>query len=235
MADEPAAAPTPAPAAAPDAGQAAPAPAGSTVLGGAPPASDPSPPTDGQGNGAPPPVPETYQFQPPEDFHVDDKAVEGLRDIAKDLKLTQEQFDKLSAFGIDQLKGAQAAPRDAWQATQSQWMDEIAGDRELGMKVKTSGQNEDGSDRYEIKLQPSVEQDVQRVMQQFGSPALTEALFTTGAGNSPAVIRFVRDIGRAMGAAGSLDIGKPAGAGRRGPLTHEQIAADLYPNMSAGA
>ncbi len=168
-----------------------------------------------------PVVPEAYDFAAPEGFTVDDAAVDGYKTLAREMGLSQEQFAKLSGYGIEQLKAATAAPAAAWQAMQSEWVGQVAADPELGMV--------DG------KLAPEAAQHVARVAQAYGTPELMQALALTGAGNHPAVIKAFVAIGKAMGAAGPLDQGKPAPATRQGNSFGE-IASRLYPTMqSAGA
>lgn len=216
------------------------APEGGTMLGGAPAA--PSAPAATETAASPaggtpeevqaaaiaaaveaakPVVPEAYDFAAPEGYAVDEAGVTSLKDMAKDAGLTQEQFAKVSAFGIDRIRAAIDAPAKAWADQNAAWVAQIAKDPELGVV--------DG------KLSPAVMTDIAPVMARYSNPELVAALAQTGAGNHPAVVKFFRAIGRDMGNAGALDFGKPAGGGAGRDNSLAGIGARMYPNMKTGA
>lgn len=162
-------------------------------------------------------APEKYEFTPPEGFDVDQETLTGYEDLAREAGLSQEQFAKVTEYGLkyfqDQL-GKQA---------------EINSSREMGWRKAALGDSDlsDGK-----ALLPEVMQNAGKVFDQFGGDDLRKALAETGAGNHPAVIRALNQIGKALGAANAPDVGKPAPDTKRGN-TFEDVASRIYGNKGS--
>lgn len=223
MADEPAAPVAPAP------GDAAPAPIATPVAPDAPPsiltpelAAEPAK-TEAP---AAPVVPEAYEFAAPEvdgkPVEVDTVALDALRTVAKDAGLTQEQFQALGAKGGEIIASRLAAAQEAglaanvaaFNTTIVDWGNQVKADAEMG------------GDKLPVTLA-----NVSKAIDTFGDAQTRDALILTGAGNHPAVIRFLSKIGSLAGDPTGLTSGKPAGAAKA--RSGEQAARDMY-NSAGG-
>lgn len=176
-----AAAPVAAPAAAP---AAAPVPAGApgTLLTDAAPA----PATDAPAaDPAAPVVPETYAFETPEGFELDEEVMGEFTGLAKELGLTQEKASALVGLQtklMQKIDAARAEQLDAALVEQSQrWADEVRNDPTFG------GQNFDATVATAAKA-----------MQAFGSPELRAMLNDSGLGNHPEVVKLFHRIGTGL-------------------------------------
>lgn len=169
---------------------------------------------------AAPAVPEKYEFAAPEGVTVDPEALTGFETAAREVGLTQAQFDKIAPLGAQLIAQKVAAavegalPEHLRPATQTAWQDAIKSDPEIGGD----------------KLAPSLAQAA-KVIDRYGGAELREALNLTRAGNNPAIVKAFIAIGKAMGDAEGLVTGKPATAAAQSP---EQRARDFY-NKSGGS
>lgn len=201
-----------------------PAPAAQTAADGASLATEGKPETEAPStqadsdkpaeNEKPSGPPEKYEFTPPEGFEVDPEGLKGYEDLAREAGLTQEQFGKVTEYGLKYMQ--QQLGKVAEQAHQRQlgWRNDALADTGL-----TDGKT----------LLPEVKQNAALVMDQFGGDHLRKALDETGAGNHPAVIRALNEIGKAIGAAKPPDTGKPAPQNGRGNSI-DSIAERMYGN-----
>ncbi|MFT9221917.1 hypothetical protein [Gluconobacter oxydans] len=179
------------------------------------------PPGEGAGNGTEQPgegeqpkpegAPEKYEFTPPEGFEVDQETLTGYEDLARDAGLSQEQFAKVTEYGLKYFQDQLGKQAETHFARERGWLDATLGDRDLS----------DGK-----ALNPAVKENVGHVFAQFGGDELRKALDETGAGNHPAVIRAFNQIGKALGVAQPPDTGKPASELRDNSF--EAIAARRY-------
>lgn len=217
MADEPVVAATETPAVDP-AAAAVPAPA-PNLLNDNPAAAAPEPTEAPVTPPAPeepkaPVVPETYEFTAPEGVTVDAAQLEPFNAKAKEFGLTQEQYQGVVNYAIEREAQMSAAPGKAWESVQSQWRDAVLADTSIS----------DGK-----ALTPEASTAVSQMMQRFGTPELKQALYDTGAGNNPAVVKAFVEIGKAMQAGGMLDTGKPLQNTPKGNGL-DAIAARMYPS-----
>jgi hypothetical protein len=77
-------------------------------------------------------IPEEYTFSPPEGVEVDVGKLEGFSDTAKDLQLTQNQYQRLVEFDIERSAAAVQEMSGQFQERISSWADEAKADKELG-------------------------------------------------------------------------------------------------------
>lgn len=166
---------------------------------------------EGESN-KPPVAPEKYAFTPPEGFEVDQETLTGYEDLAREAGLSQEQFAKVTEYGLKYFHDQLGKQAEIHSARQTGWRNEALGDNDLS----------DGK-----SLLPEVMQNAGRVFDQFGGDDLRKALVETGAGNHPSVIRALNQIGKALGAANAPDVGKPAPDTKRGN-TFEDMADRIY-------
>ncbi|MFT9297947.1 MAG: hypothetical protein ABF542_07520 [Gluconobacter sp.] len=175
---------------------------------------------DGNGTGNPAdgeaekPVgpPEKYEFTAPEGFEVDQDSLTGFEDMAREAGLSQEQFAKVTEHGLKYFQDALGKQAEVHAAREKGWRDSALADSELS----------DGK-----TLLPGVMENAGKVFEQFGGNDLRKALAETGAGNHPVIIRALNQIGKALGVAGTPDVGKPAPDTKRGG-SFEDIASRMY-------
>ena len=156
------------------------------------------------------PLPVKYDLTPPEGFEVNDEILAEADPVFRELKLTNEQANKLMPLAgkfADRLFGAQ---QDAFQAQASDWAKQAKADPELG------GRN-----------WKETETLVAKALDNFGAPEgsdFRKLLDTTKLGNHPEMIRMFRKVGAALSEDGVLPRGD-AGA----PVKEDRLAV-LYPN-----
>lgn len=155
-----------------------------------------------------PATPEKYEFAMPEGFVVDEAAVEAVTPILKELGCSQETAQKLVDLHFAQIKAMQEAQEKAKAETLAKWAREIKADKDIGG--------------------PNVLQNLlpgTRLLNKFGSPALTELLQQTGLDRHPAVARFLVAVGREFAEDRWADGGKRGPAGVRTP---EAVAKQIF-------
>jgi hypothetical protein len=185
---------------------------GATVLGAKP--GDPAtPPADGVKPGAADPkakegdgaatVPEAYEFKMPEGMTADPARAEEFSAVAKELKLTQEQAQKLVDLDVKRSQDQLTAHAE----TVKTWATELKADKEFG------GDN-----------LPATTTACKKVMDQFATPALREYLDASGLGNHPELVKFVANIGKSLSEDSFV---------RGGPTTTPTDSAKrFYPNSN---
>lgn len=153
-------------------------------------------------------APETYDFKAPEGVEqLDSQLVETFTPLAKELGLSNEQAQKLVDIApqIQQRMAQQQA--EAWGKQLETWVGEVKADKDIG------GDN-----------LPASMASAQKVMQQFGTPELKEALEQTGMGNHPELVRLFVKVGKAISEDGIV-------AGVSGGGT-QSMAQRMFPNMN---
>lgn len=141
------------------------------------------------------PAQKNFTFEPykvPEgtDYQLDTERVTGLNSIltefAPDEASARQLGQRLIDFYIDDVKAAQAAQQKAWSDTQTKWKDEIRADPEIG------------GNRTQTVLS-----HIGALIENYGGDkasqeTLRKAFNLTGAGNNPAVVRFMSRIGKVL-------------------------------------
>jgi gas vesicle protein len=152
-----------------------------------------SDPLSGDGNGGDEGgVPDTYTFEPPEGVEVNDDlkaGAEAFASTAKELGLTQAQYQKLIEYDIQRTTQAVQAATEKWTETVEGWRNSVKTDKELGGRSL-----------------PQTLQTVESAVKQFGDPELRSLLRSPSPdnpngmsiGNHPAVVRFLNRVGRAI-------------------------------------
>jgi len=122
-------------------------------------------------------VPETYDIKFPEGLEITKDLLDEFIPIAKELKLTNEEAQKLADFETKLVQRRS----DAWANTVLGWLDTAKQDKEIG------------GDTWDANLEVA-----QRAINSFGTPELKSALNQYGLGNHPEVIRLMVRIGKGM-------------------------------------
>ena len=171
-----------------------------TLLGGKPAAADEG-------------TPESYAFTMPEGMEMDQGLTDAVSPILKELGLTQAQADKLvGAYAQHQATQGQAA-QEAFTQQQGEWTKALKTDPDFGGEAfdKNAG-------------------IAAAALQKFGSPELIECLNDTGAGNNPALVKFVWQIGKL---AAEHQPGSGSAATQNLPIEQRLYNADGSPRKTA--
>jgi hypothetical protein len=132
-----------------------------------PPKEGDDPPKEGE--------PEQYTFTAPEGVTLDAGAVEAFTPVAHELKLNQEQAQKLVSVYAD-LQQRQA---EAHTAQVAEWAKAVTTDKELGGAKW-----------------PETQALIARARDQFASPELLQVMDQTGLGSHPAVVKLFARLGK---------------------------------------
>lgn len=116
----------------------------------------------------PAPLPERYEFQVPEGITLDTVAAEQWGGLAKELKLSQEDAQKVA----DLAAGMVQRQQDAHAQLVTSWVEAAKVDQEIG------------GDAFAENLAIA-----RKALETFGTPELKDVLNMTGLGNNPEVIR----------------------------------------------
>jgi hypothetical protein len=154
-------------------------------------------------------APEKYEFKAPEGVTLDVELLGEFEGIAKELKLSQEDAQKVADLGakLAQKFGTQQAA--VAEQAKADWAAAATADTEFGGDKLTDNLAVAG-----------------KALDAFGTPAFKALLVESGLGNHPEVIRVLYRAGKAI----SEDRMVTGGAG---PATAAQTTAKaLYPNQS---
>ncbi len=139
-----------------------------------------------------PTVPEAYKLQLPDDSLLDASALDRVTELAKSLKVTSDESAQAIALALhtevagyqQQLMEANAKGGELWKARVQEMEQAALSDPDIGGTTE--------------KLQQSVQQSRQ-VLDRFGDAGVRDFLEETGLGSSPALIKMLTRIYRAMG------------------------------------
>lgn len=147
-------------------------------------------------------------FKLPEGVTLEAEALASAQKfMSEELKLPQEQAQKLVDFHVDALKKEAEAPYQLWADTQKKWQDEVKADPTIG------------GDHL-----PAVKTRISKLLDEYGDPGVREALNFTGAGNHPAIIKTFAKL------AEKLVEGSFVPGGGSAPVPKD-AASVFYPNM----
>jgi len=149
-----------------------------------------------------PEAPESYEFEMPEGVQIDSVAAEDFVSVAKELKLSKENAQKVADVGV---KMAQRQA-EAHQAQVTKWIESVKTDKEIG------------GDALNENLAVA-----RKAIDSFGTPALKDLFNTWGIGNHPEVVKFAVKVGKAIS-----DDGFVRGGNTSTPKTAAEI---MYPSM----
>jgi oligoendopeptidase F len=123
-----------------------------------------------------------------------------LSDVAKELKLTQEQAQRIADLGAKQSERWLQAQQEVMQKAEEQWLETVQTDKEIG------------GDKLNENVAVAL-----KAIDTFGSPELKAFLKESRLGNHPEMIRFAYRAGKAI-ANDSVVPGGRSTNGERKPL-----------------
>lgn len=150
-------------------------------------------------------APETYDLKAPEGIELEPAALEEFTAIAKELKLSGENAQKLADIAVKM----QQRQAEKHVATVKEWADQSKTDKEFG------------GDAFGENVAVA-----RKAIETFGSPELKSLLDATGMGNHPEVIRAFFKAGKA------ISEGKFVASGARTATPAQSTAKALYPDMN---
>lgn len=152
--------------------------------------------------------PIVYDLKVPEGTELAKTSLDEFTAVAKEMKLPNEQAQKLVDWYANHNKAAIAEQAKAWTSTNEGWVSSSKSDKEFG------------GDKFDASLV-----EAKSVIGKFGNKEFTEALNITGMGNHPEMMRFLIKVGKAMAEDNPVS-GTPKG-GDSGP---KDIAKILFPS-----
>lgn len=126
-------------------------------------------------------VPEKYEFTLKDGLELDEALAEKFSTIAKDLRLSNEQANKIADLYADKIGEMQEAQTQAWAKQVSDWGEQLKSDSEFG--------GAKFAENAEI---------AKSAINKFGDDELKQALNDTGLGNHPALVKFMHKVGLAI-------------------------------------
>ena len=149
-------------------------------------------------------APESYEFVMPEGVELDEKSAVEFSEIAKELKLPQEQAQKIVDLSAKRVQGQVDAHRTLVEG----WATSVKTDKEIG------------GDKLPESLAVA-----KKSLETFGTQELKNLLTTSGLGNHPEVVKLMYRVGKAI-SEDRFIVGNESGA------VNTDIARSLYPNQA---
>ena len=177
----------------------------------------------GEGGATKPEVPETYVYTPPEGAELTDEIKTALASFdgkARELGLTQDQYQALVDFEVERGGDALAAQDRAYAERVEGWADAVRTDKELG------GTQSEVAEKLSIS---------KRALDHFATPELRSLVsfpseqnpHGLGLGNHPEFVRLMYRIGQQLGDSKLVE-------GETGqPASQDAALRKMYPTMFA--
>lgn len=173
----------------------------SLVGGEAEPKTDPAPSSEAEG------APE-FKLDLPEGVEFEPAALEEFRAVLTDDKLSpSERGSRLAAMHAAQVQKSLEQAHNAFFDLNKRWVDEVKADPEIGGD----------------KLEPTM-RSIGKLIDQYGSPEVRQAMNLTGAGNNPHIVRMLAKMAAALTEPGHVTGTRPTTAPR-------DLAEAMYPNL----
>lgn len=156
-------------------------------------------------------APVVYDLKPPEGSMLNAEAVEHIKTLATEMKLTPEQAQRFVVEQDSMFQDLIAVQLEQAKQTRAQWVEAAKADKEIGGAGFDASLNR-----------------AKQAFAKFGTPEFQAMLDGTGFGDNPEVLRVFSRIGKAMGEdtfANSHGTSAP---------NEEQVLRQRYPSMYAG-
>lgn len=151
-------------------------------------------------------VPERYEFKTPDGYTSDPQITGEFETVAKELKLSQEQAQKLYDFGPKISEMIKTQQAQMVEKVKAEWLEASVSDKEFG------------GDKYETNLAIA-----RKALDTCASDEFKKLLHESGLERHPEVIRTFLRIGKSVSEDSFVN-----GAGGVGPSDR---AAKMYPSM----
>lgn len=147
----------------------------------------------------------------PDGMTIPEALAPKLTEVAKEAGLSAAQISALAPIHAQIVQEVAEANIKAYQKTNEDWVAEVKADPKIG------------GDKLDATLA-----SIGKVLDQYGTPELRQALAYTGAGNHPEVVRFMAKIASQLNEGTPTRPGSPTGAD--GKPTGRGAQA-MYPNL----
>ena len=155
---------------------------------------------------------------------ADPNMIQEMVDFAVQNGMTPEMAKAIASREVQLTEESAKASEEQWQSLHRKWAQEIKDDPVL----------QQGSFEKNVELIKRVVTDYGGKVGENGRNELQEVLNLTGAGNNPALLRFILGVAKALPGEGRPVGGNPAPTTRSfDELTVDQAAAKLFPTMGA--
>lgn len=165
-------------------------------------------------------VPDQYTFDPPEGVDasfIDEGKLDEFKAKAKDLKLSQDQFQNVLSYYIERQQAANQEAVDSWQSRVDGWRQSAKTDKEFG------GENYTANVTTALKAVEKFGDAEFKALLKSPSKDNPEGL---AIGNHPAVLRFLNRIGKMLGEPNLVQ-----GDASQRATTDEAKLRRMYPTM----
>ena len=159
-------------------------------------------------------VPDEYKFEAPEGMDVNEEALTQFADTAKELKLSQAQYQSLIEYDLQRQADAAKAMSDQYNNRVADWANETKADKTIGGEALDENLGV-----------------AKRAIETFGDDDLAQIMAAPsaenpdglGLGNHPAMIRLFYRVGKSIGESSLV----PGDSKVEGPSALER----MYPSM----
>jgi hypothetical protein len=137
-------------------------------------------------------VPEQYTFEPPEGLELDEDTkgrIDAFADTAREMGLTQQQYQSLIEFDINRAQQLNEAAVESWNGRVEDWRKSAQTDKEIGGE-----QFKENLAVAESALKQFGDADLRALMRS-PTPDNPDGM---AIGNHPAVLRFLNRVGKAI-------------------------------------
>lgn len=154
---------------------------------------------------------DSYDLKFPEEFTADADLVAKFKSTALDAKLDPASAQKFTDLYVEAQKSLATQIQSQYQTVQADWLKEIAATPDFAT-----------ADKKAESLAA-----IGRMMDEYGSPEVREALNITGAGNNPHVVSLLLKAAKALSEGAPTRAGNPAIA-RKAMTPGEALYGDKY-------
>lgn len=148
-----------------------------------------------------------YDLKLPEGFDAPEGLMDSFKEMAKELKLSNESAQKMVDLAVKQAQEIESRNQEVWLAQREAWREELTEDPKYG------GKNLDATLR-----------NAARVFQLYGNEAVVEALNNFGLGDHPEFVKMFARIGQALREDRLVE-------GEKGRPTSKSLESVFYPNQ----
>lgn len=144
-------------------------------------------------------VPDKYEYEAPEGFDLSEEVqnrLEAFSDRAKDMSLSQDQYQALIDYDIERGQAAVEFQSTAFDERIESWGEEVKADKELG------GENLEANLGLAKKVLDGYGSAGFSALLERPSPENPDGL---GLGNHPEMIRFLQRVGKSVGESDFID------------------------------
>jgi len=154
--------------------------------------------------------PDSYDLKLPEGFDAPEGLMASFKEMAKELKLSNEDAQKMVDLAVKQAQEIDSRNQQVWAAQREAWREELTEDPKYGGK------------NLEATLR-----DAARVFRLYGNEAVVEALNAFGLGDHPEFVKMFARIGRAFREDRLVE-------GEKGAAEPKSPESIFYPNQGKG-